>query len=84
MQGLPTAKSWTSQFYCDESLAARCCACKASRRATLRAQVDKYVWVEGWSEEYGRPFVFNQESRMSTWDRPPDLAWRRVHVREEL
>jgi hypothetical protein len=50
----------------------------------LHAQVGQYVWVEGWSEEYGRPFFFNQESRTSTWDRPPDLAWRRVRVREEL
>ncbi|KAK9905006.1 hypothetical protein WJX75_007576 [Coccomyxa subellipsoidea] len=44
----------------------------------------QYTWVEGWSEQYERPFFFNQETQESVWDRPPDLAWRRVTVQEDL
>jgi hypothetical protein len=47
-------------------------------------QAMQYTWVEGWSEQYERPFFFNQETQESVWDRPPDLAWRRVTVQEEL
>ncbi|BDA49615.1 hypothetical protein COCOBI_14-2340 [Coccomyxa sp. Obi] len=47
----------------------------------------QYTWVEGWSEQYERPFFYNQETQESVWDRPPDLAWRRIRVQtasEEL
>ncbi|EIE19207.1 hypothetical protein COCSUDRAFT_54774 [Coccomyxa subellipsoidea C-169] len=44
----------------------------------------QYTWVEGWSEQYERPFFYNQDTGESVWDRPPDLAWRRVSVPEEL
>lgn len=44
------------------------------------AQSLQYVWLEGWSEDYQRPFFYNQESKQSSWDRPPDLAWRRIAI----
>ncbi|CAL5220666.1 g2712 [Coccomyxa viridis] len=50
---------------------------------TVRDQDEKslqYVWLEGWSEDYQRPFFYNQESKQSSWDRPPDLAWRRIAI----
>lgn len=40
----------------------------------------QYAWVEGWSSDHGRAFFYNQETKESTWDRPPDLAWRRIPV----
>ncbi len=40
----------------------------------------QYVWLEGWSEDYQRPFFYNQESKQSSWDRPPDLAWHRIAI----
>jgi hypothetical protein len=43
----------------------------------------RYVWVEGWSEDYQRPFFYNQESKQSSWDRPPDLAWKRVAAQKQ-
>ena len=46
--------------------------------STLVVQTLQYVWVEGWSEDYQRPFFYNQESKQSSWDRPPDLAWQRI------
>lgn len=27
-----------------------------------------------------RPYFYNQETKESQWDRPPDLAWRRIRV----
>lgn len=43
----------------------------------------RYQWVEQWSEELKRPYFYNQESRVSVWERPPDLAWRRIAVQGE-
>lgn len=40
----------------------------------------QYVWLEGWSEDYQRPFFYNQETKQSSWDRPPDLAWHRLAI----
>ncbi len=33
-----------------------------------------YLWVESYSEEHARPFFFNQETKVSSWERPPDLG----------
>lgn len=46
----------------------------------------QYKWVEGWSDEHRRHFYYNQETEQSTWERPADLAWRRIEVEapEEL
>ena len=41
-------------------------------------QAGKYAWVENWSEEHQRPFYYDQQNHVSTWDKPADLAWRRV------
>lgn len=38
----------------------------------------RYSWVENWSSEHSRPFYFNQKTKTSQWDKPIDLAWRRV------
>ncbi|KAK9838110.1 hypothetical protein WJX81_001954 [Elliptochloris bilobata] len=44
-----------------------------------------FTWVESYSDEHERPFFYNQQTKVSTWERPPDLAWRRVPVsREEM
>ena len=43
----------------------------------------RYQWVEQWSEELKRPYYYNQESRVSIWERPADLAWRRIAVQED-
>lgn len=40
----------------------------------------RYSWVENWSSEHSRPFYFNQKTRASQWEKPDDLAWRRVKV----
>lgn len=40
----------------------------------------KYSWVEFWSEDLQRPYFHNQETLESTWERPADLAWRRLRV----
>lgn len=45
-------------------------------------QAMEYLWVESYSEDHGRNFYFNQETQSSTWERPADLAWRRVRVDE--
>ena len=61
------------------------CVLKIPQRLSLSRcmQSLQYVWVEGWSEDYQRPFFYNQESKQSSWDRPPDLAWRRVPVQKQ-
>lgn len=43
-------------------------------------QAGKYAWVESWSEEHNRPFYYDQSNHISTWDKPADLAWRRVYL----
>lgn len=40
----------------------------------------KYEWIVLWSEEHDMPYYFNQAIRESRWERPEDLAWRRVKV----
>lgn len=40
----------------------------------------KYAWVATWSEEHSRPFYYDQANHVSTWDKPADLAWRRVYI----
>lgn len=37
-----------------------------------------YCWLENWSSEYSRPYYYNQKSKKSQWEKPEDLAWRRV------
>lgn len=38
----------------------------------------RYTWIENWSSEHTRPFYFNQKTKTSQWEKPVDLAWRRV------
>ncbi|GAB4816494.1 hypothetical protein N2152v2_003540 [Parachlorella kessleri] len=40
----------------------------------------RYLWVERWSDEHKRSYFYNQQTKQSTWTRPPDLAWQRVPV----
>ncbi len=39
------------------------------------------MWLEQYSEEAKRAFYYNQATKESTWDKPADLAWRRVRVK---
>lgn len=55
-------------------------SCQAN--ATL-LQAGRYAWVETWSEEHNRPFYYDQVAQVSTWDKPADLAWRRVYIKPE-
>lgn len=43
-----------------------------------------YIWVEQWSEDLQRPYFYNQETQESQWERPSDLGWRRVKIKDEL
>jgi hypothetical protein len=36
-----------------------------------------------YSEDLQRTYYYNQETRESTWDRPVDLAWRRIKVKQQ-
>ena len=45
-------------------------------------QAYKFSWVEAFSEQDQLVYYYNQETKQSTWDRPADLAWRRVPVEE--
>ncbi|KAK9834469.1 hypothetical protein WJX74_002316 [Apatococcus lobatus] len=47
-------------------------------------EATSYTWIEGWSEEWARPYFFNQETRESKWDRPADMAWHRAPAKDEL
>lgn len=47
-------------------------------------QAATYTWIEGWSEEWSRPYFFNQETHESIWDRPADMAWQRAPAKDEL
>ena len=49
----------------------------------LMLQAGKYEWVESWSEEHNRPYYYDQANHISTWDKPADLAWRRVYLPDE-
>ncbi len=49
----------------------------------LMLQAGKYAWVETWSEEHNRPYYYDQANHMSTWDKPADLAWRRVYLPDD-
>ncbi len=49
----------------------------------LMLQAGKYAWVETWSEEHNRPYYYDQANHISTWDKPADLAWRRVYLPDE-
>lgn len=44
----------------------------------------KYSWVENWSDEHKRPFYYNQKTLESTWEKPVDLAWRRLRSKPEI
>lgn len=46
-------------------------------------QAGKYAWVETWSEVHNRPFYYDQANHISTWEKPADLAWRRVYILPE-
>lgn len=46
----------------------------------LCMQAHRYSWVENWSEEHSRPFYYNQRTKVSRWEKPADLAWRRVQA----
>ncbi len=46
-------------------------------------QAGKYAWVETWSEEHSRPYYYDQANHISTWDKPADLAWRRVYLPDD-
>ena len=55
-----------------------------SRQAiAILLQAGRYAWVETWSEEHNRPFYYDQVAKVSTWDKPADLAWRRVYINPE-
>mmetsp|Transcript_15995 Transcript_15995/g.48035 ORF Transcript_15995/g.48035 Transcript_15995/m.48035 type:complete len:141 (-) Transcript_15995:446-868(-) len=43
----------------------------------------RYSWVENWSEEHKRPFYYNQRTKASKWEKPADLAWRRVRAQSQ-
>lgn len=45
-------------------------------------QAYQYSWVEAYSPAHDLVYFFNQETKESTWDRPADLAWRRVLVQD--
>ncbi|PNW75016.1 hypothetical protein CHLRE_12g500050v5 [Chlamydomonas reinhardtii] len=42
----------------------------------------RFAWIETYSPEAKRSFYFNQVTRESTWERPADLAWRRLRAEE--
>jgi len=53
-------------------------------RVTEDPHAHQYEWVEQWSEEHGLPYYYNQAHGKSTWDKPVDLAWKRVRARDEM
>lgn len=55
-----------------------------SVRTDYDPNAHKYAWVENWSEEHKRPFYYNQKTKESMWEKPMDLAWRRVRSKNEL
>ena len=50
--------------------------CAVSLKGSALSQTHQYTWVESYSDEHERPFFFNQETKVSTWDKPPDLGER--------
>jgi hypothetical protein len=42
----------------------------------------KYTWVEFYSEDLQKTYYYNQETRESTWEKPHDLGWRRIRVKQ--
>jgi hypothetical protein len=60
--------------------APHCCATDMLVPAARRY---KYTWVEQYSEELRKSYFYNQETGASTWERPPDMSWRRIKVSEE-
>ncbi|KAG2485835.1 hypothetical protein HYH03_015418 [Edaphochlamys debaryana] len=48
------------------------------RRLEQDPHREKYAWSENWSSNTNKPFYFNRITRESTWEQPPDLAWRRL------
>mmetsp|Transcript_17069 Transcript_17069/g.29221 ORF Transcript_17069/g.29221 Transcript_17069/m.29221 type:complete len:133 (-) Transcript_17069:253-651(-) len=47
-------------------------------RMTHNPNAWQYIWLEQYSEEARRSFYYNQQTKESTWERPADLAWRRI------
>jgi WW domain len=47
------------------------------------AQAQKYSWVENWSEDHKRAFYYNQRTKESTWEKPADLAWKRIRTKPQ-
>lgn len=33
----------------------------------------KHVWIEQWDENAGKPFYFNKQTGLSSWEKPPDF-----------
>ncbi|KAG2451403.1 hypothetical protein HYH02_004003 [Chlamydomonas schloesseri] len=42
----------------------------------------RYAWIENYSPDAKRSYFFNQVTRESTWEKPADLAWRRLRVED--
>ncbi|KXZ48143.1 hypothetical protein GPECTOR_30g239 [Gonium pectorale] len=43
----------------------------------------QWIWIENWSPDMRRHFYYNQVTKESTWDKPADLAWRRLPIQAD-
>jgi hypothetical protein len=48
-------------------------AAAAQTKSTKKADVPKHVWIEQWDENAGKPFYFNKQTGLSSWEKPPDF-----------
>ncbi|GLI58909.1 hypothetical protein VaNZ11_000692 [Volvox africanus] len=55
----------------------------SGERLTEEPNRFQWTWFESWSTEQSRQYFFNQATKESRWDRPPDLAWLRLPIPQE-
>ena len=45
---------------------------------------ERFAWRSAWSDEHQRAYFHNSATGEATWERPADLAWKRLRYHAEL
>lgn len=69
--------------YEDEETGVRYWYLANGQRVTEDPNRHRYMWIEMYSADVKKPFFWNQETKESTWERPTDLAWRRIRMQDD-
>lgn len=57
----------------EEAEASKTPAVAAGTAAKKKSDKPKHVWIEQWDENAGKPFYFNKQTGLSSWEKPVDF-----------